>query len=118
MDPGRGLAGAGARASNTGQNREAALLLRQALERWPHQQQLAVELAWMLRHQGAVEEARELLAGLRPKPDQAGRSPRYFYNQWPATALEEPRRSLLQQALVRLSALSRALATLPDRGDA
>lgn len=101
---------------DAGRDREATLQLRQALERWPHQQQLAVQLAWMLRRQGATAEARELLAGLHPKPDQAGRSPRHSYNQWPETALEQPRRSLLQQALVRLSALSRALATLPNQG--
>ncbi len=88
---------------------EAIGLLRQAVSRLPAQPQLAVQLAYLLDRQGRTGDAREILDRLKPAARSADGSPRHRYGQWPAAALDEARRSLAQQSMVRLGALSRAL---------
>jgi Flp pilus assembly protein TadD len=85
---------------------DAVVLLRQAVARLPREPQLAVQLAYLLDRQGSAATAREILDRL---PTGAGGSPRHRYGQWPAAALEEARRSLTQQSILRLAALSKAL---------
>jgi predicted Zn-dependent protease len=93
---------------------DALTLLRQAVARLPGEPQLAVQLAYLLDRQGSAAQAREILDRLRPAANRAGGSPRHRYGQWPAAALEEARRSLAQQSLLRLAALSRALDGMAD----
>jgi Tfp pilus assembly protein PilF len=88
---------------------DAVTLLRQAVARLPGEPQLAVQLAYLLDRQGSAADARQILDRLRPVPAGANGSPRHRYGQWPAAALDEARRSLAQQSLLRLAALSRAL---------
>jgi Tfp pilus assembly protein PilF len=91
---------------------DAVTLLRQAVARLPGEPQLAVQLAYLLDRQGAAADARQILDRLCPVPSGptgANGSPRHRYGQWPAAALDEARRSLAQQSLLRLAALSRAL---------
>lgn len=95
--------------------KEAIALLRQAVSRLPGQAQLAVQLAYLLDRQGSAGAARELLDGIRAA-STAGGSPRHRYGQWPAAALDEVRRSLTQQSLLRLAALARAMEGVPARG--
>lgn len=85
---------------------DAVTTLRQAVSRLPSEPQLAVQLAYLLDRQGSAADARAILGRL-PRGD--GGSPRHRYGQWPTAALEEARRSLAQQSLLRLAALSRAL---------
>jgi tetratricopeptide (TPR) repeat protein len=85
---------------------DAVALLRQAVARLPREPQLAVQLAYLLDRQGSAATAGEILDRL---PTGAGGSPRHRYGQWPAAALEEARRSLTQQSILRLAALSKAL---------
>ncbi|HEX3128327.1 MAG TPA: tetratricopeptide repeat protein [Thermoanaerobaculia bacterium] len=87
---------------------DAVALLRQAVARLPREPQLAVQLAFLLDRQGNAADARVILDRL---PTGKGGSPRNRYGQWPAAALEEARRSLAQQSLLRLAALSRALGS-------
>ncbi len=89
----------------------AVALLRQAVARLPNQTQLAVQLAYLLERQGSVSAAREILAGVKPRPQAADGSPRHRYGQWPTAALDEVRRSLTQQSILRLAALARALGS-------
>ena len=90
--------------------KDAVALLRQAVARLPGQPQLAVQLAFLLDRQGSAAEAQAILDRVRPRANRtAAGSPRHLYGQWPAGVLEEARRSLTQQSLVRLAALSRAL---------
>lgn len=88
----------------------AVALLRQAVARLPNQTQLAVQLAYLLDRQGSGEAARQILAEVKPRA-QAGASPRHRYGQWPSAALDEVRRSLTQQSILRLAALARALGS-------
>jgi Tfp pilus assembly protein PilF len=88
---------------------DATALLRQAVARLPGEPQLAVQLAYLLDRQGSAAQARQILDRLHPVPNGAEGSPRHRYGQWPAAALAEARRSLAQQSLLRLAALSRAL---------
>lgn len=97
-------------------NRDAVALLRQAVARLPGQPQLAVQLAFLLDRQGRAAEAREILDRVRPRSERTAGSPRHLYGQWPVGALEAARRSLTQQSLLRLAALSRALGAAPARG--
>jgi len=92
---------------------EAVALLRQALSRLPREPQLAVQLAYLLDRQGSAADARQILDRL---PAGAGDSPRHRYGQWPIAALDEARRSLAQQSLLRLAALSRALDGAAEAG--
>lgn len=85
---------------------EAVALLRQAVARLPKEPQLAVQLAYLLDRQGSAADARAILDRL---PAGDGGSPRHRYGQWPTAALDEARRSLAQQSILRLAALSRAL---------
>jgi Flp pilus assembly protein TadD len=97
---------------------DAVALLRQAVARLPGEPQLAVQLAYLLDRQGSptgAMDARQILDRLRPAASGAGGSPRHRYGQWPAAALDEARRSLAQQSLLRLAALSRALER-PEAG--
>jgi Tfp pilus assembly protein PilF len=98
---------------------DAVALLRQAMARLPREPQLAVQLAYVLDRQGSptgAMEAREILDQLRPVPPGADGSPRHRYGQWPVAVLDEARRSLAQQSLLRLAALSRALDNAAERG--
>ncbi|MFL6290766.1 MAG: tetratricopeptide repeat protein [Thermoanaerobaculia bacterium] len=99
-----------------GRQDRAVALLRQAVARLPEQTQLAVQLAYLLERQGSPAAAREILAGVRPRARAAEGSPRHRYGQWPTAALDEVRRSLTQQSLLRLAALARALEGTPARG--
>ncbi len=92
-----------------GRQDRAVALLRQAVARLPGQTQLAVQLAYLLERQGSASAAREVLAGVKPRPVATDGSPRHRYGQWPTAALDEVRRSLTQQSLLRLAALARAL---------
>lgn len=85
---------------------DAVALLRQAVARLPREPQLAVQLAFLLDRQGQATDAQAILDRL---PTGKGGSPRHRYGQWPAAALDEARRSLAQQSILRLTALSRAL---------
>ena len=97
--------------------KEALALLRQAVTRLPGQPQLAVQLAFLLDRQGSASEAQAVLDRIQPRPARtAAGSPRHLYGQWPVGSLEEARRSLTQQSLLRLAALSRVLETEPARG--
>ncbi len=87
---------------------DAVALLRQAVARLPREPQLAVQLAYLLDRQGSSADARAILDRLSTGK---GGSPRNQYGQWPAAALDEARRSLAQQSLLRLAALSRALGS-------
>lgn len=89
----------------------AVALLRQAVARLPGQTQLAVQLAYLLDRQGEGEAARQILAEVKPRTEGAGTSPRHRYGQWPSAALDEVRRSLAQQSILRLAALARALGS-------
>ncbi|MEA2564624.1 MAG: hypothetical protein QOH06_6128 [Acidobacteriota bacterium] len=92
-----------------GKQDRAVALLRQAVARLPNQTQLAVQLAYLLERQGSASAAREVLAGVKPRPQATDGSPRHRYGQWPTAALDEVRRSLTQQSILRLAALARAL---------
>jgi Tfp pilus assembly protein PilF len=98
-----------------GRQDRAVALLRQAVARLPSQTQLAVQLAYLLERQGSATAAREILAGVKPRPQAADSStdgsPRHRYGQWPTAALDEVRRSLTQQSILRLAALARALGS-------
>lgn len=94
-----------------GRQDRAVALLRQAVARLPGQTQLAVQLAYLLERQGSVGAAREILAGIKPRPEATDGSPRHRYGQWPTAALDQVRRSLTQQSILRLAALARALGT-------
>lgn len=92
-----------------GRQDRAVALLRQAVARLPSQTQLAVQLAYLLERQGSASAARGILARVRPRPQATDGSPRHRYGQWPTAALDEVRRSLTQQSILRLAALARAL---------
>jgi Tfp pilus assembly protein PilF len=92
-----------------GRQDRAVALLRQAVARLPSQTQLAVQLAYLLERQGSASAAREILAGVKPRPVATDGSPRHRYGQWPTAALDQVRRSLTQQSILRLAALARAL---------
>ncbi|HVG06701.1 MAG TPA: tetratricopeptide repeat protein [Thermoanaerobaculia bacterium] len=92
-----------------GRQDRAVALLRQAVARLPNQTQLAVQLAYLLERQGSASAAREILARVKPRPQATDGSPRHRYGQWPTAALDEVRRSLTQQSILRLAALARAL---------
>ena len=94
-----------------GRQDRAVALLRQAVARLPSQTQLAVQLAYLLERQGSASAAREILAGIKPRPQATDGSPRHRYGQWPTAALDEVRRSLTQQSILRLAALSKALGS-------
>ncbi|MES1245139.1 MAG: tetratricopeptide repeat protein [Acidobacteriota bacterium] len=94
---------------------EAVALLRQAVARLPGQPQLAVQLAYLLDRQGSPADARQILDRLSPAAGGPG-SPRHRYGQWPTASLDEARRSLAQQSLLRLAALSRALDSAAAAG--
>jgi Flp pilus assembly protein TadD len=94
-----------------GRQDRAVALLRQAVSRLPGQTQLAVQLAYLLERQGSPGAAREILAGVKPRPQATDGSPRHRYGQWPTAALDEVRRSLTQQSILRLAALARALGS-------
>lgn len=94
-----------------GRQDRAVALLRQAVARLPEQTQLAVQLAYLLERQGSASAAREILAGVKPRPHATTGSPRHRYGQWPTAALDEVRRSLAQQSILRLAALARALGS-------
>lgn len=94
-----------------GRQDRAVALLRQAVARLPEQTQLAVQLAYLLERQGSAAKAREILAGIKPRPQGTEGSPRHRYGQWPTAALDEVRRSLAQQSILRLAALARALGS-------
>lgn len=94
---------------------DAIALLRQGVSRLPDQTQLAVQLAYLLERQGSAVSAREMLAHVKARSPGAGETPRHRYGQWPAASLEEARRSLTQQSILRLAALARALE-VPARG--
>ncbi len=97
--------------------KDALALLRQAVARLPGQPQLAVQLAFLLDRQGSAAEAQAILDRVRPRANRtAAGSPRHLYGQWPVGILEEARRSLTQQSLLRLAALSRALEAGPAKG--
>jgi Tfp pilus assembly protein PilF len=102
-----------------GRQDRAVALLRQAVAHLPNQMQLAVQLAYLLERQGSVSAAREVLAGIKPiKPrlQATDGSPRHRYGQWPTAALDQVRRSLTQQSILRLAALARALEGAPALG--
>lgn len=94
-----------------GRQDRAVALLRQAAARLPEQTQLAVQLAYLLERQGSASAAREILAGVKPRPQGTTGSPRHRYGQWPTAVLDEVRRSLTQQSILRLTALARALGS-------
>jgi Tfp pilus assembly protein PilF len=99
-----------------GRQDRAVTLLRQAVARLPNQTQLAVQLAYLLERQGSAAAAREILAGVKPTPQATDGSPRHRYGQWPTAALDQVRRSLTQQSILRLAALARALEGAPALG--
>lgn len=92
-----------------GRTKEALARAREGLSRFPGQPQLTVQLAAMLDLQGDPA-ARETLAAIQPRAEGSGGSPRHRYTLWPADALDEADRTLAQHTLLRLPALSRALA--------
>lgn len=97
--------------TSQGRLQDAVDLLQQAMGRLPDDFRLPIQLAYLLERTGQPVRARQALARLRPHPDED--SPRHRYNHWPEVGDEDLRRTLEQAALVRLPALSAALAQAP-----
>jgi Tetratricopeptide repeat len=93
-----------------GKKEEALARAREGLSRFPGQPQLAIQLAAVLDREGDPA-ARDALAIVQPRAENAGGSPRHRYTLWPADALDEADRTLAQHTLLRLPALARALAS-------
>jgi tetratricopeptide (TPR) repeat protein len=112
-----------------GRPEAAVARLRQALERFPGEQRLYIQLAAILDRSGQRVEARAALAELeRRLLQQTGRgvgaaagseegSPRLRYSQWPLADLEDNRRAFLAYASSRLSGFAEAVMQRTGQGD-
>lgn len=91
-------------------------MLRAARERHPDSSRLSIQLARWLDTQGRGPEAAGLLedAFLRNEPEPE--SPRYRYNRWPTTELEQVRRALREEAAGRRPLLTSAVQDLKVEG--
>lgn len=98
------------------QGGDAEGVLRAAHERHPGSSRLAVQLGRWLDSQGRGREADALLedAFLRSAPEPE--SPRYRYNRWPASELEEVRAELRREAGGQRPVLASGLQSLPVQG--
>lgn len=91
-----------------GQAGEAALLLRQALDRLPGEQSLVIQLGYALDRQRLFLEARRVMDRLEGAAGSDS-SPRHRYAAWPQQGLEDAEVILSQGAGTRLPLLGLTL---------
>ncbi len=107
-------------ASDRGKGSEAEKVLRQALERFPDDLRLRIQLAAMLDRRGApgeatamIEKALEASSGTGAKPTGEVASSRYLYNAVRADEFAQTRSYLDENAKSRLQMLAQALSAPP-----
>jgi tetratricopeptide (TPR) repeat protein len=98
-----------------GQPDAAEATLRQAIEQLPKEQQPRLELAAYLELDRRPKEAKSVLDGLEPREDGPG-SPRYIYDQWPTSGIEQARNAMREMMQSRLYLLAAALHTGTSTG--
>ncbi|MEM7349390.1 MAG: hypothetical protein AAF657_01195 [Acidobacteriota bacterium] len=98
-------------------SRQAAGVLRRALERWPAHPTLTIQQAYVLDAQGSLSASRTLLESLQSSTAAYAANERFRYNTWPADYLRALRRDLFELADARLADLRRWLADLPAVGE-
>lgn len=92
-----------------GREQQAATLLRQAIERFPDEDRLRLQLAWALDLGGRPGEAKSIVERLAARPPTFGDSPRRRYNRSPETLPARNRELLEEAAEERLAALEQAI---------
>lgn len=91
-----------------GEAERAEETLRQAIARFPDDEQLTLQLAALLDASGRLAAAAALLDELGT-PDNHERTPRNRYSRWPPTDLESARARLREAGAARRPALASAL---------
>ena len=84
-------------------------LLLQAVERFPQDTTLPIQLAYVADRAGSAPDDPDLAEALKQGTDQETTSPRYVYSQAPIDDLKALRLELVGETSNHLSALSRAL---------
>lgn len=87
---------------------QAEETLRQAIARFPEDEQLTLQLSALLDASGRFDAAAALLDELGA-PDRRDRTPRNRYSRWPPRDLESARTRLREAGAARLPALAAAL---------
>jgi len=73
---------------------QAEATLRSAIERWPNQPTLRIQLAWVLDEAHQLQSASELVERLVSSSASTRQSPRYRYNHWHIHIFDESRLTL------------------------
>lgn len=90
--------------------------LEKAVERWPGQSSLKVQLAWVLDLAAEPVAARKWVADLQRSSEQASDSARYRYVDWYSAGMEELRQWLSKRSAERARALEAELAARESDG--
>jgi tetratricopeptide (TPR) repeat protein len=102
-------------ASEQGKADEAEKVLRQALERFPDDARLTIQLAAVLDRKGEGREATALVAKILASPSsREASSARYLYNTVRPEAFAEARSFLAENSKSRLPVLAQALTSQAD----
>jgi tetratricopeptide (TPR) repeat protein len=91
-------------------------MLLEAVDRFPHDTTLPIQLAYVADRAGTGPDDLDLAEALRRGNGQSSRSPRYIYSQAPFGDLEVLRVELKGETADHLSALSDALSSMPAIG--
>lgn len=95
--------------ANVGQLARAQRHLEEAVERFPDQASLVIQLAHVLDQRQRPREARRVLYRLEDIPPGGDTSPRMRYSAWPSEGVLAGRSDFEQAVSVRLPALTNAL---------
>ena len=73
---------------------QAEVTLRSAIEHWPNEPTLSIQLAWILDQAGRLQSASEIVERLVSSSASIRQSPRYRYNHWHVHIFDESRLTL------------------------
>jgi tetratricopeptide (TPR) repeat protein len=73
---------------------QAEVTLRSAIEHWPNEPTLSIQLAWVLDEAHQLQSASELVERLVSSSASTRQSPRYRYNHWHIHIFDESRLTL------------------------
>jgi tetratricopeptide (TPR) repeat protein len=75
---------------------QAASSLTLAIERWPSEPALRIQLAWVLDESGRLDIAGEMVEEILTTSGSASESARYRYNHWYSYVFDESRQTLAE----------------------
>jgi hypothetical protein len=70
--------------------------LSSAIERWPGEPTLRIQLAWVLDESGRLDTAAGIVEEILTTSDSASESARYRYNHWYSYVFDESRQTLAE----------------------